>query len=463
MILPNPYPIAPLPGPFQLNVDFLPGSKSLTNRALLLAALADGVSTLTNVLFADDTRVMMRALKDLGFALNIDEPAKTVTVHGQGGKIPARQAKLFLGNAGTAMRFLTAAVCLGEPGSVYELRGIPRMHQRPIGQLVEPLRQLGADIEYLENDGYPPLRIVACGLAGGGIEMDPSISSQFVSALMMIAPFTQTHQLTIGFKHRPVSYPYIEMTQTLMESAFDCEHSAEDLRNNPWPNAVQIASNGLRAARGAIEPDASNASYFFAAATVIPASHICVTGLPGWYLQGDTDFSEVCLKKMGAAVTICNESIEVTSSPDGLHGIDIDLGDMPDMAQTLAVVALFAQGETVIRNVGNLRVKETDRIAALRNELTKLGAKVTVAGDDIHIIPPVGNVLRHADGSVIDERHPVVIDTYDDHRMAMSFSVAGLRQAGIRIADPACVNKTYPDFFDHLKKLHEAAQSGATQ
>ncbi|MFA7236936.1 MAG: 3-phosphoshikimate 1-carboxyvinyltransferase [Phycisphaeraceae bacterium] len=472
MIPPDPYPITPLPGPFRLDVDFLPGSKSLTNRALLLAALAEGTSTLTNVLFADDTRVMMAALKDLGFQLDIDEPAKTVTVYGRGGKIPTRQAKLFLGNAGTAMRFLTAAVCLGEPGSVYELRGIPRMHQRPIGQLVEPLRQLGAPgmkIEYLENEGYPPLRITlsgaACGLAGREIEMDPSVSSQFVSALMMIAPFTQTHQLTIGFRHRPVSYPYIEMTRTLMESAFDCEHSAEDFQNNQWPNAVRIASNGLRAAQGAIEPDASNAGYFFAVAAITRSS-IKVLRLPGYGLQGDTEFARRCLESSGASVQYDeHDNFIRVCGTEHIAGQDIDLDTMPDMAQTLAVVALFARGETIIRNVGNLRVKETDRIAALRNELTKVGAKVTVIGDDIHIVPPAGDILRHPDGTVIDEQHPVTILTYDDHRMAMSFAVAGLahRPGGIRIADPGCVNKTYPEFFDHLKKLHDAAQSGTTR
>ena len=293
--------------------------------------------------------------------------------------------------------------------------------------------------------------------------MDPSVSSQFVSALMLVAPFTNKNALTIRFQNKPVSYPYIQMTEALMVNAFGCEHSRGNDQIDTWKNTIRIASKGLSAYSGLIEPDASNASYYFAAACVT-RSVVKVTGLPGWGLQGDTDFAGKCLQPMGASVEYNNRSdfIRVRGTQN-LIGQDIDLGDMPDMAQTLAVIALFAVGETVIRNVGNLRVKETDRLEALRNELTRLGAKVTIEGDDIHIVPPAGNVLRHSDGTSIDNEHPVIIHTYDDHRMAMSFALAGLRQAGVRIADPKCVNKTYPEFFEHLDKLRVAAGTGAVR
>jgi len=417
---------------FDVTIDDLPGSKSLTNRALLLAALAGGASTLTNVLFADDTRVMMAALGKLGFKLEVDEPSRTVKVHGRGGKIPADDAELILGNAGTAMRFLTAVCCLGQ--GKYQLDGIARMRQRPIAQLVDPLRTLGAKIEYLGEEGFPPLEIDACGLAGGPVGVCPTISSQYVSALMQVGPYCK-NDLMLCFDAQPVSIPYIHMTARLMERFSGKLQITDDCM------CITVEkSSGYHPLDHAVEPDASNASYFLAAAAITPMSTMTVTKLGRESVQGDAAFAHV-LGKMGATVQQDAQQTWI-KGPHRLAGVDVDLNAMPDMAQTLAVVALFAEGPTVIRNVGNLRVKETDRLTALQVELTKLGARVSVEGDDLHIEPPAGNVLS-----------PAAIDTYDDHRMAMAFAVAGMRSEGVTINDPACVNKTFPDYFDYLKRL----------
>jgi len=442
--MPDALPITPLSQPFQA-VMRPPGSKSLTNRALLLAALAEGRSALTGVLFSEDTRHMMDALTALGFALHIDEPNETVTVTGAGGSIPASKADLFLGNAGTATRFLTAACCLGAPGSAYTITGVRRMHERPIGQLVGALRQLGANIEYLENDGYPPLKVHGGGLRGDTITLPTTLSSQYTSALLQIGPYLPGG-LTIAFDGPVTSLPYIQMTLRLMHSfgvphemTGDCER-------------ITLGERRYRPLELEIEPDASNGSYFLAAAAIIPHSEVTVPGLSQFPLQGDALFCDV-LAQMGAASRLGPNSVWVAHG-DELRGIDTPLNDMPDMAQTLAVVALFAEGETVIRNVGNLRVKETDRMAAIKEECEKkLGAMVTLTEHDIHIKPPTDNILRHPDGEPISDARPVTITTYDDHRMAMSFAVAGLRQPGIRIAEPACVNKTYPNFFADLATL----------
>ncbi|QNN24410.1 3-phosphoshikimate 1-carboxyvinyltransferase [Planctomycetales bacterium ZRK34] len=435
--MPDQQPITPVDR-FELTIDDLPGSKSLTNRALLLAALARGVSELTNVLFADDTRVMMAALGKLGFQLQVDEPKRSVVVHGLGGKIPAKDAELILGNAGTAMRFLTAACCLGH--GTYTLDGIPRMRQRPIGQLVDPLRSLGAKIDYLGEDGFPPLEIHADGLAGdgGSVHMSPTTSSQFVSALMQIAPCC-LRDIELVFDDRPVSIPYIEMTAKLMElfgAETDCDRD--------WTRVSVPGSQTYEAMDYRIEPDASNASYFLAAAAITPMSAVRITGLGRGSVQGDAAFAHV-LSRMG--VTVEQRDAQTwLKGPRSLRNIDIDLNAMPDMAQTLAIVTLFAEGPSVIRNIGNLRVKETDRLAALHAELTKLGATVRIDGDDLHITPPPGGQLT-----------PAAIDTYDDHRMAMAFAVAGLRSPGVVINDPACVNKTFPEYFDYLKRLSSAS------
>ena len=426
----------------------IPGSKSLTNRALLLAALADGTSRLTGVLFSDDTKVMMKALKDLGFVLGDDEANHTVTVHGQGGRIPAKQAELHLGNAGTAMRFLTAACCLGEPGSVYTLDGIPRMRERPIGELVDPLRQLGANIEYLGNEGYPPLRITACGLAGNSIEMEPTLSSQYISALLQIAPCMPAG-LTIRFKGHLTSKPYARMTLNLMKQfRADVEDRLDD-------SVACVSARNYEQRNYPVEPDASSASYFLGAAAAIPGSTCLIKGIGTQCLQGDSQFINE-LELMGAKVQWnpagTDSYVSVSSSRSSrLRGLSADLNHIPDAAMTVATLAILAEGPTTIRNVGNWRVKETDRMAAMQKELTKLGARVTVEGDDITIVPP-------PDGKIT----PAAIDTYDDHRMAMAFSVIGLARPGVTINDPGCVNKTFPDFFKYLEYLRQHPKGSIT-
>jgi 3-phosphoshikimate 1-carboxyvinyltransferase len=437
--------ISPLPA-FHANVR-PPGSKSLTNRALLLAALASGPCTLRDPLVtADDAQRMLGALKQLGFELKHDQANNVLSIQGKGGHFPpVTNNPLFLGNAGTAYRFLTAACCLGQ--GEYELTGIPRMHERPIGQLVEALHEIGAQIAFLKTPGFPPLKITGSQnnsaahqqLTGGELVMPPTLSSQYISALLQIGPYCKKG-LTIRFKGEVTSRPYVTMTVQLMQ-LFGADVTIE----NDY-SAVHVKPGSYQPTQYAVEPDASNASYFLAAAAMIPGSQCTIEGLGKRSIQGDVGFADV-LHQMGAGLTFGSDFITVIAPPDGkqLRGIDIDLNHMPDMAQTLAAVALFAQGPTVIRNVGNLRVKETDRMAALRNELVKLGAGVEIDGDDLHIEPPLDNKIT-----------PAAIDTYDDHRMAMSFALVGLRAKGVVINDPTCVNKTFPEYFDYLAKLADS-------
>lgn len=419
--------------PFDVSLR-VPGSKSLTNRALLLAALADGVSTVRRPLLADDTHRMLEALPILGIEVEHDTAGELVKVHGKAGSIPASQASLMLGNAGTAMRPLTAAACLGHGN--YTLDGIARMRQRPIGELVEPLRQIGADIRYLGNDGYPPLEVRGKGLTGGTIEMLPTQSSQFITALAIIAPYCRDG-LTINFNGPVTSQPYVAMTLGLMHR-FGVE---TEVGGNF--TSISIKPGKYRAMDYDVEPDASNATYFLAAAAAIPGSKCTIQGLGKGSLQGDVAFADV-LAQMGAGLVFGKDFITVMSPPKGekLRGIEVDLNHMPDAAMTLATLALLADDTTVIRNVDNWRVKETDRMEAMRVELTKLGADVEVDGPDIFITPP-------ADGQIT----PAAIDTYDDHRMAMSFAVVGLARQGVTINEPRCVEKTFPDFFDYLQRL----------
>ena len=417
-----------------------PGSKSLTNRALLLAALAEGKSTLTGVLFADDTRRMLEALGALGVALDIDEPACAVTVAGCGGVLPVagKSLTLNLGNAGTAYRFLTAACCLkGQDDGAITLDGIARMRQRPIGQLVTALESVGAQITYVDVPEFPPVRVRTIGLAGGSLTLPPTLSSQYISALLQIAPYCRDG-LTIAFDGAVTSQPYVEMTLGLM-GVFGVEAQVDEQFRQ-----VRIAPGGYRATDYAIEPDASNASYFLAAGAIVPGSSCTVEGLGKRSLQGDVGFADV-LHAMGAGLMFGDDFITIMAPPadERLRGIDIDLNHMPDMAQTLACVALFAEGRTTIRRIGNLRVKETDRLAALHTELTKLGARVLIEEDDLIIDPPRDGIT------------PAAIDTYDDHRMAMSFAVAGLAAEGVTINDPRCVEKTFPQFFEYLGRLGE--------
>lgn len=435
--MPDPYPMSKSDR-FDARVS-PPGSKSMTNRALAMALLSPGTTSLRGVLFADDTRVMLEAMKSLGRSLEIDQSAARVVIEQT--KEPCLRftpADLHLGNAGTATRFLTAAICLGS--GEFTIDGIPRMRERPIGELVDALHQIagegGSHVTYRGVPGFPPLQIHAAGLAGGQLILRPTLSSQFISALLLAAP-AMAEGLRLSFDGPITSLPYVIMTIEMMRQfgiALECD---TDYRS------ISIAPGQQYACRGdeyMIEPDASNASYFLAAAAVTPGSHVTIDGLGEKSLQGDAKFIET-LKAMNAQTEVATDHLQLTG-PDRLRGIDVDLNDMPDMAQTLAVVALFAEGSTTIRNIGNLRVKETDRLAALKNELTRLGAGVAIDGDDLTIHPRSDH-----------QYEPVTIQTYDDHRMAMSFAVAGLRTSGLCIADPACVNKTYPDFFHDLEAV----------
>ena len=424
----------PIARPFDLTFT-PPGSKSLTNRALAMAALADGTCELRNVLFADDTHVMLDSLGRLGFRVEVDRSSKTIRVHGAGGRIPRGEAELFVGNSGTTVRFLTALCTLGK--GEYQLDGIARMRQRPIGPLVEMLRNLGARITSTMNDGFPPVTVHANGLPGGHVRFRAESSSQFLSAVLMSAPYAR-HEVRVALDPNQTSWPYVEMTMRLMDQfGVLCELERDpDTRE---PKSITVPRGKYASTQYDVEPDASNASYFLALAAVHPGSSIMLNGLGTSSIQGDAAFDGV-LQKMGCEITRTAKSIRV-ASPATLRGIDVDMSSMPDTAQTLGAIALFCTGPTTMRGLHTLRVKETDRIAALQIELTKLGARVEVSGDDAMTIHPPASVT------------PAAIDTYDDHRMAMSFAVVATKVGGVVIKDAECVNKTYPEFFEDLKKL----------
>ncbi len=421
--------LRPADGPLDHTVR-LPGSKSLSNRALLIAALAGGTSELSHLLFADDTRHMITALRTLGVPLRIDEDICRADVSGRSGHWPGGEAEIFCGNAGTVMRFLTAACCLGH--GVYRLDGIPRMRERPIGDLVDTLRDLGATIGYEDREGCCPLTIRANGLRGGRTGFRGTPSSQFVSALLIAAPLASSDVL-IEIAGPLPSKPYVGMTLKVME-AFGVSVVEEDFRRFIVPGGQSYTSTDY-----AVEPDASAASYFFAAAA-LAGGRITVEGLGRESCQGDIRIVGV-LEQMGCSVELEARRTTVHGPEDGLlRGVDVDLGDMPDVAQTLAVLAAFAEGPTRIRNVANLRVKETDRLAALSAELGRMGVRTEMHADGLSIFP---EGLPKA----------AAIDTYDDHRMAMSFSLAGLKLGGMVIRGAGCVSKTFPDFFEAWSKL----------
>jgi 3-phosphoshikimate 1-carboxyvinyltransferase len=411
-----------------------PGSKSLTNRALVLAALADGACELSNVLFADDTRAMLDGLGKLGFGLEIDEANTTVRVEGRGGKIPNSSADLYCKNSGTTIRFLTALCALGKGN--YVLDGNERMRQRPIESLIKMLRHLGARASYVQNEGYPPVELHADGLPGGVMSYGSEVSSQYLSAVLQVAPYAR-HEVRIDLIGQQTSWPYVAMTMQLMDHFGSTPELVRDPDTHE-PKQIIIPREPYRATTYAIEPDASNATYFLAAAAIHPGAKVTIEGLGKRSLQGDVGFADV-LHQMGADLVFGKDFITITGT-DELNGIDVDLLSMPDTAQTLGVVALFAKGPTTIRGLHTLRVKETDRVAALSNELQKLGAKVEIVGDDLIIHPPA-------------KITPAAIATYDDHRMAMSFAIAGTRAEGVTINDIECTNKTYPNFFQDLEKL----------
>lgn len=407
----------------------LPGSKSVSNRALLLAALAKGTTVLTNLLDSDDIRHMLNALKALGVDYELSEDKTRCSVTGLGGAFKvSNPGELFLGNAGTAMRPLCAALCLGQ--GEYTLTGEPRMEERPIGDLVDALRQGGAKIDYLKNDGFPPLTIHANGLEGGEVEIDGSVSSQFLTAFLMAAPLAQ-QDCTVRIKGELVSKPYIEITLKIMQ-AFGVE-----VENNDY-SIFKIKAGQTYQSPGEflVEGDASSASYFLAAAA-IKGGKIRVNGVGKASMQGDVQFADA-LEAMGAKITWGNDFIE--SEAGELKAIDMDMNHIPDAAMTIATTALFAKGTTAIRNVYNWRVKETDRLFAMATELRKVGAEVVEGHDYIEVTPPES--LQHA-----------AIDTYDDHRMAMCFSLVALSDTPVTINDPGCTSKTFPDYFDKLQSL----------
>ncbi len=430
--MPDPSPdlmtIIPPTRPFKASPR-IAGSKSITNRALPLAAMANGTSMLTGVLFADDTQRMIESLQKLGFALSVDQPGHSITIQGLGGKIPNASAELFCGNSGTTIRFL-AAMCSAAEGQ-YVLDGVERMRQRPIGELVTALRAIGATADYAGQSGYPPVR-VGGGLAGGTCRFSATQSSQYISAILMAAPLART-AVNVELIGPVTSEPYVRMTLAMMEQ-FGVISQTARMADNAAANRVIHIPNGVgyQGRQYAIEPDASNASYFLAAAAICPGSQVTIQGLGRNSLQGDVLFADV-LRQMGANMMMESDAIHLGGCRN-LTGITINMNGIPDMVQTLAVVALFAQGPTRILNVGNLRVKETDRLSALEKELTKLGAVVSTTTDSIVIDPPA-------------KPHAARISTYDDHRMAMAFAVAATRIAGIEIENPQCAAKTYPEFF----------------
>ncbi len=404
----------------------LPGSKSITNRALVCAALAQGESLLCGALDSDDTRVMIECLRRLGVDIQTDPAAAEIRVAGRGGDLPSGDAQLFVGNSGTTIRFLTALATLAD-GEI-RLDGVERMRERPIEDLLDALRQLGADVRSEADNRCPPVIARPGGFAGGTAHVAGEISSQFLSGLLMVAPYART-DVHLQVDGPLVSKPYVRMTLAVMRQF------GISIEENDLSKFRTIAGSRYQGRHYAIEPDASAASYFFAAAA-ITGGEVTVVGLSRGSLQGDVAFCD-CLSKMGCQVTWGDDRMTVVGRP--LTGIDVDMNPISDTVQTLAAVALFAEGPTTIRGVGHIRHKETDRIADLATELRKLGATVDESHQGLRITPGVIT--------------PATIDTYNDHRMAMSLAVVGLAAPGVVINDPGCVAKTYPDFFTDLNKL----------
>ncbi|MFZ5912187.1 MAG: 3-phosphoshikimate 1-carboxyvinyltransferase [Chloroflexota bacterium] len=438
--------IIPIPHPLSASVH-VPGSKSLTNRALLIASLAEGSTTLENALFSDDSRYFAKALQTLGFDVRLDPERATMTVTGLGGRIPARQAELFIGNAGTAARFLLAFLTLGY--GEYILDGDARMRERPIGDLVDALGQLGAKLGPANTDNpstslragwslgadysniCPPIKIIANGLPGGRTQIAGDISSQFLSALLMVAPYAQS-PVEIEVTTELNSKPYVDMTLSIMQ-----DFGVEVQRDGYKTFSVPLTTYQLPPTNYQIESDASAASYFFAAPAICGGT-VRVENISRDSKQGDIRFLDI-LARMGCEIEETDHCILVTGhSP--LRGLDVDMRDIPDTAQTLAAIAPFADSPTRIRGIASARVKETDRVAATCAELTRLGVRVDEHEDGMTIYPTLN-------------LHPANIQTYNDHRMAMAFSLIGLRVPGITIENPGCVSKTFPEFFDVLETL----------
>ncbi|MGZ8210882.1 MAG: 3-phosphoshikimate 1-carboxyvinyltransferase [Burkholderiales bacterium] len=422
------------------------GSKSISNRMLLLAALASGETTVRDVLESDDTHHMLAALRALGVQWT-GEAGRSVHVVGTSGRFPVREADLHLGNAGTAFRPLTAVLAV--LGGNYRLSGVPRMHERPIGDLVDALRSIGACVEYEGQPGYPPLKIGQGALdLNRPVHVRGNVSSQFVTGLLIALPLAQ-RACVLEIDGELISKPYVEMTLNTMR------RFGVDVERSDWSRFAVPATAGYRSPQEVfVEGDASAASYFLAAGAIgglRGGGAVRVEGVGRESIQGDVRFTET-LESMGAHVTMGDNWIEATAGAEAqrrgkLRALDADLNHIPDAAMTAAVAALFADGTSTLRNIGSWRVKETDRIAAVATELRKLGATVEEGADFLKVTPPPSHFTPHA-----------VIDTYDDHRMAMCFSLAALAGVPVRINDPQCVSKTFPDYFDVLASISEGAR-----
>jgi 3-phosphoshikimate 1-carboxyvinyltransferase len=411
----------------------LPGSKSISNRVLLLAALAHGTTEVRDLLQSDDTERMLDALRTLGVKIEA-LGGNACRVTGCDGDFPVKEANLYLGNAGTAFRSLTAALALS--GGHYVLSGVPRMHERPIGDLVEALRQLGADIRYQNNEAFPPLEIFPAMIAGDILQVRGDVSSQFLTGMLMALPL-MGRTVSIEVVGELISRPYIEITLAMM-ARFGVKVERQD-----WQRFVVFGGQRYQSPGTIyVEGDASSASYFLAAGA-IGGGPVRVEGVGKNSVQGDVRFAEA-LQQMGARITLGDNWMEASAPQTGrLQAIELDCNHIPDAAMTLAIVALFADGTTTLSNIASWRVKETDRIAAMATELRKLGATVEEGADYIRITPPA-------------QFRDAAIDTYDDHRIAMCFSLAAFGGAGVRINDPKCVAKTFPDYFDMFKQVTQS-------
>lgn len=430
--LPPALPVQTIARPIDLDIA-VPGSKSITNRALVMAALADGPVELSGMLRSDDTYYMIECLQKLGFEVSVDWNRNACRLMGRGGVIPTNGAELFVGAAGTVMRFLSAFVALGK--GRFRLDGVPRMRERPIEDLLQGLRLMGVKAQSEQNNECPPVIVDAEGLRGGSTSVDGSRSSQYISALLLVAPYART-PMDIEVTGAFVSRPFVELTLKAMAD-FGVNTSTQGER-------IYRPTHGAKYRPGAyeVEGDATAASYFLGAAAIL-GGRCCVTNVAADSKQGDARFADVLIK-MGCRVRkgflANNRGIEVSRDPNTpLKPIDVDMNDMPDVVLTLAAICMFAKGTSSIINVGNLRIKETDRLRALANELRKLGAEIDEGEDYLEITP-----AKNLDAEIA---------TYDDHRMAMSMALIGLARPGVTLLNPACVSKTYPHFFEDLKRL----------
>jgi len=423
--------IDPASGPVR-GIASVPGSKSITNRALALAALAEGTTTVANALFADDTQRMIDCLRALGFEIRADEAKAEIVVSGQGGRVPADTSTLFVGNSGTTARFITPVAALGH--GICMVDGVPRMRERPMGDLLRALRALSVDAESASGNGCPPIRLHAAGLHGGSCVLRADTSSQFLSGLLLAAPCADGSETRIQIEGPILSAPYIHITTSMVAAFGGGVETAEGGARYLVPGRQHYRA----LTRYVVEPDASAATYFWAAAA-ITGGRVRIDGIGRRALQGDAAFVDV-LEAMGCRVTRADHFIEVAGGSGGLRGVTWDMNAISDTVMTLAAIAPFADGPTTIENVAHIRHKETDRLHAVAAELTRLGVRVDERADGLTIYPAT-------------RIRPATVQTYDDHRMAMAFALIGLRAPGVVIADPGCVAKTFPDYFDRLRDL----------